>query len=212
MWPELDPYNSARDLLGSIVTFGENGTNPVLTILEDETPHETHRYPPEGIIFGDKLWRAYYHSHQTPENDPDEHGHFHIFTRFDEDGSDWTHVAGLSVDQFGQPLDWFMANKWVVSGAWHSAEFLSRNLTTPGVSSDANPVGHWIAAMLGTFRDEIDQMLIERDRFVAQHTNTSDRNDVFEDRSIWRLARHKIDLHSKLNNMLVHEQDGSAAH
>lgn len=203
MWHQLNQTSSARDLLDCIVRFAQQETNPVLTILGNEAPHELHHYPPKGVTFGNGLWRAFYHSHETPVMDPAEHGHFHFFARFADASDEWTHIAGLAVDRFGQPIEWFSANQWVVNDVWRPAEYLEKHLPSPISQPGSSLVCNWMGAMLGAYRDEINKLLVERDHFVRQRAENSDQSDVLADRSLWRLSRQEIQLQSKLATALA---------
>jgi len=202
-WHELDEYISARFLLESIVKFGREETNPVLAILDGKAPNEEHRYPPDGISFAHDKWRAFYHSHETPDKAPGEHGHFHIFARLEKGQDSWTHVAGLAVDKIGQPIEWFAANKWVVRGEWQPAKYLKRHLPSLDIHGEKNLTAQWLASLLGTYRDEINNLLEERDRFVSFHRDETDQGGLFEDKSIWKLAKSPIELQSKLETILA---------
>jgi len=208
-WHELDQYISARTLLSAIVQLGRKETNPVLMILGGTTPNMEHRYPPDGMSFAQDCWRAFYHSHETPDKAPNEHGHFHIFARKKKESDEWTHVVGLAVDIVGQPVEWFAANKWVVRGIWHPATYLKRHLPPLDPHEDKNLAAQWLAALLGTYRDEINDLLVARDSFVETHSEKDDHTDVFEDRSIWKLAKCHIDLQSKLESVLTHHDTAS---
>jgi len=209
IWHELDEYISARSLLEAIVQMGRAETNPVLMILDGKMPNEIHRYPPDGISFAQDRWRAFYHSHETPDKAKGEHGHFHIFVRLKKNQDSWTHVAGLAVDTMGQPIEWFAANKWVVRGDWHSANHLKRHLPSLDTHGDSNLTAHWLAALIGTYRDEINDLLEKRDRFVEIHAEVGSKSNLFEDRLIWKLARSPIHLQTKLESILAPHENAS---
>lgn len=206
---EIDQYVSARFLLDAIVEFGRRETNPVLEILEGSVPSAEHRYPPEGLAFGQGNWRAFYHSHETPDAAPGEHGHFHIFARFDNSTDEWCHVAGLVIDREGQPIQWFAANHWVVRGAWHDADYMRHHMPHLDLHDEEMGVGRWLSALIGSYRDDIEEVLQSRDRKLQDLARSRDRADVLSDRNIWKLARSKIDLQNKLEEILSPKTDAA---
>ncbi len=215
---EHESYWSSK-LLISLQEMAAHKTNSVLQVLADVEYLESERhYPESGLVFADKHWRAFYHCHESVSKHPNEHGHFHIFT--DVGDLDWAHVAGLSIDIEGQPLQWFMVNRWVTDGPWLKADNFFKQLAfvTAGDESVSNESVHyentgdkntclvtnWMSALLQLYGDTLYELLFKRNAAIASHLNSQCRAEVFEDREIYTLATKDIDLQLKLENSLLH--------
>lgn len=210
---------AARQLARTLLAMGQRRTNPVLLILAepDHMLAET-RYPPGGLSLGGGGMRTYYHSHAEPAARPGEHGHFHIFLALDEvieaaEASDpdtqtesdrWIHLAGLGMDEEGQPLDWFATNQWVTGGPWREAsdmlDLLRRRL--PATAAETELLGNWLGSMLGLYQDELADLLRERDAHCAGLQEQAGADDVRYNQDYYELARRPVQLLGKLQTVL----------
>jgi len=196
---------AARVVLDCLEDMGARHTNAVLELYPAQGEIiEHHRYPPDGLHIAGDTWRAYYHSHDYPDRPREEHGHFHIFRKIAERGrgmQDWAHVAGLVMDREGQPLCWTAVNRWVTGGMWLPADQLGNIVSaiTPDVDP---PVARWLLAMIKLYRNELILLFRQRDKILLQH-NPDDWTALQEDRSVYRLARRKINLASDLLSILT---------
>lgn len=202
MWSAIDRESCMADLLDCLIRFAERSSNPVLDLLDDESLQETHRYPPSGLEFGDSRWRAFYHCHGSPRRRAGEHGHFHIFARPDAARDDWTHVAGLAMDCLGQPVEWFAVNQWVTGGSWLPADDLIRRLPVPVPAPHDGLTERWLAGMVCAYKDDIQQLLRQRDRALAAHVSGNDGAAAMKNRAIYDLAASGIDLRATLEGGL----------
>ena len=177
-------------------------TNAVLELIGNVDHLESeHSYPETGLFFAANRWRAFYHCHETTPVHPNEHGHFHIFTNTGE--QHWAHVAGLSIDDEGQPLQWFTVNRWVTDGPWLEQDTFSVQLKDAAPDNEEDSlVGRWLLALLQVYRETLSGLLIERDEQVQLHLNERSRVETLDDRDIYTLATHAIDLQSMLENHL----------
>ena len=177
-------------------------TNAVLELTANVDQLESeHSYPETGLFFAANRWRAFYHCHDTTSVHPNEHGHFHIFT--DTGDQHWAHVAGLSIDNEGQPLQWFTVNRWVTDGPWLEQDRFSAQLkdAAPDTEED-NLVGQWLLALLQVYREGLSGLLIKRDAQVQLFSKDRSRVETRDDRDIYTLATQSIDLQSTLENHL----------
>lgn len=187
-------------------------TNAILQVLSDVEHLETEkRYPNAGLLFANKRWRAFYHCHEATSKHLDEHGHFHIFT--DIGDQNWAHVAGLSIDVEGQPLQWFMVNRWVTDGSWLKCddffgqlEFVATSDMTDGLTAN------WLASLLQFYREDLLDLLEKRNATIEQHLKKRDREEIFDDRDIYLLVSESINLQESLERCLVNSKKENAQH
>lgn len=178
----------------------------MLSILPDGGIVEMKRkYPDPMLSFSDLGIRAYYHCHTSTARPKAEHGHFHIFLSINE--SQWSHLAGLSMDNQGQPLQWFTVNHWVTGENWVDNQNLAIHLTRllakeqPAVTT----VEKWILAMLGFYTPVLKETLKERDLQIETYSQDREPSIVFKDRDIYLLSHQDIDLLCDLQYYLDHE-------
>ena len=198
--PEHESYWSLR-LLALLQDMAAKNTNAVLTILTDVDHLETEcRYPESGLLFADKRWRIFYHCHEATSMHPDEHGHFHLFT--DIGDQNWAHVAGLSIDAEGQPLQWFMVNRWVTDGPWLESAAFPAQLKYIA-DDDEGLVVSWLGAMLQLYRDDLIELLIKRDEQITFFSKEKPKQEAMDNREIYTLATQAIDLQFELEKYLL---------
>jgi hypothetical protein len=188
-----------EQLLTAIQQFAADQTNPLLVLLgSDEKFFFDKKYPSDLLTFGGNFWKTYYHIHAENKPFSEEHGHFHIFTR-DKNTDLWSHVVALSMDDTGQPINWFCVNHWAVSGEWRNAneicDLLESNLD-PGAHSDL--LCDWINALLVFYNKDIQKILKERDTVLDQHKGP----DLKQNRDIYVLSSKKIELIHDIQNEL----------
>lgn len=171
----------------------------MLELLAGEAQFQKEqKYPAERLRFGDDGWRAYYHTHDSPAFRPDEHGHFHLFTRNPDDPAQWAHVAALGMDHQGQPLRWFTVNQWVTGDAWTDADELSEAWACEAGAQAGDNVAQWLQAITGVYLDELAALLVERDRSLAEIADGRELPEVLTDRAVYLLAERPIDLLDRL--------------
>jgi hypothetical protein len=177
-------------------------TNAVLMVLSGVEHLETERrYPEAGLCFGHGHWRAYYHCHEAASMHAGEHGHFHLFT--DIGDQSWAHVAGLSIDAEGQPLQWFAVNRWVTDGPWLTRDRFFDQLNWISADEEAGLVVNWLTALLQLYREPLYDLLCERDRQIKRLSQACGLEKTQENREIYLLARQSIELQSTLEKQLL---------
>ena len=193
----------ALKLLVLLQEMAARNTNAVLQILANVDHLETDcRYPDAGLLFADKRWRAYYHCHETNSICPNEHGHFHLFT--DIGDQTWAHVVGLSIDAEGQPLQWFMVNRWVTDGPWLDRKIFLDQLKYVSANNDECLAGNWLGILLQLYRDTLSDLLKRRDQQL--NLTKGSLQDTLEDREIYALAAQEFDLQFMLEKHLLHNR------
>jgi len=195
----------ARQLIECLHKFGADHSNPVLHLLECQRLVEKTRYPEQALSFGNDWWRVFYHCHDADDQHGDEHGHFHFFTRNLADAknkSDWSHVVALSVDNMGQPLQWFMVNQWVTGSEWFLNEWFDGSFSGLAESNEEQLLQKWFQAMLCLYREEIAYLLRLRDKNFGFLCNKADLKSCFQDKDIYMLAVEPIALIEKLQASL----------
>lgn len=193
----------AGALFACLQEMAADSSNPVLlTLAGVERLERGRRYPDAGMDFAGRRWRAFYHCHDSGPTATGEHGHFHIFTTAGKQG--WAHVAGLSIDALGQPLQWFAVNRWVTDGPWLEAGDLPQQLAA-ATDCAADPlVGRWLQALLQLDQAGLAELLARRDTELQRHTAGRDIAEVHADRTLYSLATRRVDLQSLLEHALVH--------
>ena len=185
-------------LLAILQKMAAHKTNAILKLLGDVDHLETERhYPGTGLLFSADRWRAFYHCHETTSIHPKEHGHFHIFTATGNQA--WAHVAGLSIDNEGQPLQWFTVNRWVTAGPWlERDEFPAQLKTAAADDGEDGLVGSWLVALLQLYHGTLSGLLIRRDAQIYLKRKERSKAETLDDRDIYTLSTQSIDLQSML--------------
>jgi len=169
-------------------------TNPVLEVLGENVTNLAlnTKYPKEPLNFQQGPWRAFYHCHTVPDDDLQEHGHFHLFTQYQEQ---WVHVVALSMNDEGQPQAWLTVNRWVSDGPWISAAELKQHLKCVSyLIQNSSMLETWLLRMLQVFSNEIQHLLEKRDGMLRQINTESIDDAILNDRQYYTLATHKFDL------------------
>jgi hypothetical protein len=197
----LDTTASYTWLFDCIQRLATRTSNPVMEVLQGVTQVEQeHKYPEPGLAFTGSGLRAFYHCHAATTAPANEHGHFHLFLHNGGDRealANWGHLAGLSMDQFGQPLRWFSVNRWVSGGPWLAAPRLVALLQQLTATSELLLVEEWLLAMLAVYQPELAQLLAQRDLTVTQLMTTSNKQAILENRSYYEFSTSTIDLLTK---------------
>lgn len=205
----------ANQLLSCINLFGERHSNPVLSILSGLQPIDKTRYPEHALSFGQDKWRVFYHCHDSPAMQEDEHGHFHFFTRTPaqtDEKYEWSHVAALAMDNMGQPLHWFTVNRWVTDGAWFEQDWLDDAVFELSLHQEPQLLGRWFQAMLCLYLEDISDLLIQRDINLPLQRYLDDPDSVFIDHDIYLLSSAPVNLLNKLGSCFPAETAVSRKH
>lgn len=173
----------------------------------------TH-YPVNDAVSASGGGRYFYHAHPPGERNWGEHGHFHIFlpkTAFADDmqpvlapqpsgakRADVVHIAALSVNETGIPVQLFTVNRWVTDEWLYAADDIAARLPAFSlVDAPGDPlVNRWLTSMVHLYSDEIIALLHERDEKLAAADPSGN------DRSVEIMSMIAVDLDEKLEALL----------
>lgn len=204
-------YDLSKASLGSMAEAGERILEcyRVLRKTEDNVVGEVLRgqgeffemdhYPKGDVYDPETHSQYYYHSHRD-----DEHGHFHTFLRqkgmpkgltpieqseatfMKERDDTLSHLIAISMNRAGYPICLFTTNRWVGADHWYGAEDVIAMLDffMMDMAQPSWPVNIWITNMVRLFRPEIEELVRERDKVVADWRKRHQDRDVFEDREL----------------------------
>jgi hypothetical protein len=192
------------------------GLNIVGEILRGQGEFcEYNHYPEDDIYDPETHAQYYYHAHRGI---PGEHGHFHTFLRYAGIAKGMTpvphpeaptgkdaiaHVIAISMDAYGWPIGLFATNRWVAGDTWYSAEDVIRMIDCFAIDHayPSWPVNRWISAMMRLFRPQIETLLRERDRVVADWGEHHADVDVLEDRRLEVTGYRLISVEGQLHHV-----------
>ncbi len=192
--------DTARELLRqSILKMGEQNSNPVLQVLDNnQSIQQEVKYPGGLLHFNHSGWRAFYHCHSNQKDIQalfkTEHGHFHIFTPVAGQVAAWAHLVALSMNDSGQPLRWFMVNHWVSGETWLDAYLLEQQIRKIPFAEQTSMLEQWLLSMLGIYQADIISLLRQRDSIIESKQDKKCK----QDRHLYLLAEQKINLQKKL--------------
>lgn len=182
---------------------GSNAVNEVLRTGGDFT--EWDHYPPDDVTDRTSGALYYFHAHAPGDREELDYGHFHVFMRdvvtpvgeaSHENGP--SHIIAISMNDLGMPVRLFTTNRWVTDETWRDAGHVIALLDRFAITHDepSQVLNRWVGAMLVLFRPQIEGLLDERDRAVAQWHKRHWGGDVFEDRNLDVTSSLAIDLQS----------------
>jgi hypothetical protein len=192
--------------------LGKSGQNLVGQCLSNQgTFYELDHYPKGDVYDSETHSQFYYHAHRA---DSGEHGHFHTFLRAAgmpdtvkpvpysgsakrPEGKDaLTHFVAISMDRPGNPIGLFTTNRWVTDETFYKAEdvisLLDRfnmDLSYPCLATNRT-----LTALFRLFRPQIETLLRERDKAMAQWAARKPGIDIYEDREIEVLSQVAISV------------------
>jgi len=155
-------------------------------------------YPPDDVVNGAAGSRFFYHCHPPAERGTGEHGHFHLFlaksamptsaipmiappaTTSDEPRADVVHIGALAISTDGLPLWWFTTNRWVTDEWLYPAAAVIGQLERFDLRGpDGDPlVNDWLTAMVGLCRDDLADLLTQRDAALKAADLTGENRSV----------------------------------
>lgn len=172
---------------------------------------EFDHFPKGDVYDSESHSQYYYHAHR---GETGEHGHFHTFLRvagmpegmepapYDGEGERplgdeaLTHFVAISMNRPGFPIALFTTNRWVTGETYYTAEDTIAMLDRFEVeqSYPCVAVNMWITAMMRLFRPQVEALLRERDRKIADWAASHPDTDVFEDRDLEITSALRIDV------------------
>jgi hypothetical protein len=114
-----------------------------------------------------------------------------------------SHLIAISMTPIGMPERLFTTNRWVTGETWYTAEDVIAMLDRFSIDLDQpSPLlNQWLTAMFVLFRPQIESLLIERDRVVAQWSALNPKADVFEDRRLEITSSIEIPLYDHIERL-----------
>lgn len=203
--------------------LAKSGDNVVGEVLRGQgTFYEWNHYPENDVYDFESHAQYYYHAHPKDER-PGEHGHFHTFLRPKgmpkgikpapvpdytppaEPNDALSHLVAISMDERGIAAQLFTTNRWVTAETWYAAADVAAMLDrfVIDLAQPSWPVNRWITAMLRLFRPQIEALLLERDRVIAERERRHPELDVFEDRRVEVTSKIDISVEDQLQSILA---------
>jgi hypothetical protein len=219
----MTPKDAALTVIETITTMAQEQKPLMLRVIPEEGATFWTHYPKRDARDKDCKARWYYHVHATGSRDEGEHGHFHLFLHRSQlpDGLEpkvWppqreeakahvSHIIGLSIDTVGIPRAWFAVNRYVTNEFLYPAEVMIDHLPDYRVDDPKTDplVNRFVTAMVALYRDEIAELLRERD---ARHAElVAEMGDTAFERASGAevLAQIPIDLDAKIGSMELEE-------
>ena len=216
----MTPVQAAHTVIETITQMAQEQRPLMLRVVPQDEVNFWKHYPPKDAR--DKFCRSrwYYHVHAAGSRDEDEHGHFHLFlhrTQLPEglEPKVWppqredakahvTHLVGLSIDKVGIPRAWFTVNRFVTNEFLFPADVMIDHLADFNVDHTAEDdcVNRFVTAMVALYREEIAQLLRERDQRQAELVAEFGEEAADERASkVEVLSQVPIDLDAKLGSL-----------
>lgn len=209
---------AGREVLNCYRVLAKSGDNIVGEVIKGHgTFYEMDHYPPGDIFDPESNSQYYYHAHRGGE-----HGHFHTFIRsagipdtikpiknqshqdfMDERDDDLTHLIAISMDEKGFPLQLFTTNRWVTAENWYRGEDVISLLDKFEIDlvPPSWPVNIWMTGFIQLFKPLIKNLIIERDKCIANWAKKHPDRDVFEDRDLEITSCVDLDVEDYLQNI-----------
>lgn len=207
------------DVLEALRVIGKAGSNSVDRVIKPYgTFYEMDHYPPGDVYDDESKSQYYYHCHR-PETG--EHGHFHTFIRsagipkkmkrfpykgkvkIPTGGDAICHLAAISMDAQGLPVELFTTNQWVTGETFYTAKDTIKLLKKFEIDHVYPCLGtnQWLTAMLRLFRPQIEQLLIKRDVKILKYKSKHPKRDVFADERLEVTSKTAIDIDEQINSI-----------
>lgn len=189
----------------------DEGVSLLPRVVKSDTPFIQYAHYPKGEA-KDPLSKAryFYHAHKPEERQEGEHGHFHIFMHRDDfqgvepyaappeyyangkKSAPVVHIIALNFDVQGMPMNWFTVNQWVTTDHMMPAQAIIDRIGRFNVdhAERGDPlVNQWMTMAVALFRDEISDLLRQRDQKLSL-----DNPAQFKDKSLEILSSSPFDL------------------
>lgn len=213
---------AGEEVIRCMRVLAKSGDNIVSEVLQGQGDFYEWDHYPKGDVFDPETHaQYYYHAHHGVKK-RGEHGHFHTFMRaagiplgsnpasdpgliVSEDSEKrLCHLIAIGMDSFGSPISLFTTNRWVTDETWYDGPDVIRMLDYFEVelARPSWPVNRWITALLDFFRPQIEMLIEQRDKSVADW-NSRGRENVFEDRELEIVSEIAVSVNTQLDH--IHE-------
>ncbi|MGY4309268.1 hypothetical protein ACVIJ6_006511 [Bradyrhizobium sp. USDA 4369] len=208
---------AANEVVACISELHAAGSNLVLDVLrhgDDFT--EWEHYPADDACDPVTHARYYLHAHSPDDRERADYAHFHAFMdvaglpdhlrrKIPEAGGP-IHLIAISMTPDGMPERLFTTNRWVTDESWYPAAdviaMLDRFIMTRDQPS--RPLNRWLNAMIVLFRPQIEDLLRERDRIIANWRPLDPSVSVLEDRRLEVTSAMAISLMQQIAWLELH--------
>ena len=215
--------DAALTVIETITAMAAEQKPLMLRVIPEEGATFWTHYPKGDARSASCKARWYYHVHAEGDRDDDEHGHFHLFlhrTQLPEglEPKVWpplredakahvTHLIGLSINTLGIPRAWFATNRYITNEFLYPADVMIEHLADFNVddTKEDDLVNRFVTAMVALYRDEIAELLHERD---ARHAElVAELGDAAYEKAsgVDVLAQIPIDLDAKISALELEE-------
>ncbi|MEP5938607.1 MAG: hypothetical protein ABJ239_09795 [Erythrobacter sp.] len=218
----MTPIEAAHTVIETITKMAQEQRPLMLRIVPEDGATFWEHYPKGDARSATTKARWYYHVHATGSREEDEHGHFHLFlhrTQMADDaeikvmppqGEDAkahvTHIIGLSIATSGIPRSWFATNRYVTNEFLYSADDMIAHLDLYNVddTKEDDLVNRFVTAMVALYREEIADLLRQRDAAQARLIDEHGPEKAYEKASgVEVLASIPIDLDEKISTLEI---------
>ncbi|WP_255573769.1 hypothetical protein [Erythrobacter sp. SCSIO 43205] len=217
--PPMTQVEAAHTVIETITQMAQEQKPLMLRVVpEDGATFWTH-YPEKDARDKYCKSRWYYHVHAAGSRDADEHGHFHLFLHRTQlpqglEPKVWppqredarahvTHIIGLSIDTNGVPRSWFTVNRFVTNEFLYPADVMIEHLPQFNVdhTQEDDLVNRFVTAMVALYRDEIAELLRERDKRQEELVAEFGEDAYSKESGVEVLSQIAIDLDAKLGSL-----------
>lgn len=215
----MTPAAAAATVIETITQMAQEQRPLMLRVLPEGKGKFWKHYPDKDARDAQTKSRWYYHVHAPGSRDEDEHGHFHLFLHRTQlkggpepialppEGEDAkahvTHLIGLSIDYQGIPRSWFATNRFVTNEFLYPAEVMIEHLPLYNVDQTKQDslVNRFVTAMVALYRDEIADLLRQRDERQAELVAEYGADAYEKASGVEVLASLPIDLDAKIETI-----------
>jgi hypothetical protein len=197
----LSPQSPAQEIV-RVMSFYRRKASGLAqaALLGANTFREWEHYPRHDARDHAHGTEFYYHAHAANERLRHEHGHFHVFSRPEANGS-FVHLVGISLDPHGLPLRLFLTNRWVTGESWVSAASARQHIRRfcfKGRGPLA-PLGDWVTSMVHLYRHDIEALHDARDQWTKMRSpQFPSREALLESRRYQVIAQRRVQLLQRL--------------
>lgn len=217
--PAMNEVEAARTVIETITRMARDQKPLMLRVVPQDGATFWKHYPKSDARDKYCKSRWYYHVHAPGIRDTEEHGHFHLFLHRTQlpDGMEpkvWppqgedarahvTHLIALSIDTNGIPRSWFTVNRFVTNEFLYPADVMIAHLPDFSVdhTQEDDLVNRFVTAMVALYREEISQLLRERDRRHAELVAEFGDDAYSKESGVEVLSQIPIDLDAKLGSL-----------
>jgi len=164
---------------------------------------EWQHYPANDLVDEVSGYEFYYHAHSADEMPNGEHGHFHVIKR---DSKGFHHLIGIALNPMGLPIRLFTTNQWVTGEEMADSSMVIKSIRGFEMAKKGRMalVSRWVSALITLFSVEIERLILERDKKIAQLVaEMGDRELVMNSKKHHVLTECKIDLMGRLSDHLL---------